>query len=142
MVPGEEGASTPASAKTANTPKTPKSAAAKRKAAAVEGDVANETPTKTATKKKPAKTDIKIKEEGGDDGHGQVAVEVETNGAVKNGATKEAIKKKPVTNGDVIKKEADGETLGAGIKLEAADENEDIDDDVSLSVEEVGDMIS
>jgi hypothetical protein len=142
-VPGEEGVSTPAPAKTAKTPKTPKSAAAKRKAAEVEGDVTNETPTKTAKKKKTAKSDIKIKDEDNGEGHEQLAMEDETNGTVKNGAAKGATEKKPVTNGDVIKKEVEGEeTLGAGIKLEAANESEDIDEDIDLSVEEVGEMIS
>lgn len=133
-MPGEEGASTPTATKTPKmpkTPKAPKSAATKRKAAEVEGDVANDTPTKTTTKKKKtAKSDIKIKDEDAAEGHEQVATEGETNGVAK-----EPIKKKPATNGDIIKKEADEETLGAGVKLETEDESEGID-------EEVGEMIS
>ncbi|KEF61215.1 uncharacterized protein A1O9_02780 [Exophiala aquamarina CBS 119918] len=129
MGPGEDDVATPAgkiagstSVKTPKTPKTPKSAATagKRKASEMTGDVAAETPTKSAAKKKKAAPEREVKvEDGGDDDA--------TNGAAR--VTASYPKKKSVaatTYGLAIKKDQGaGDLSGLGLDVKTEEQDED-----------------
>lgn len=159
MVPGEDGVATPAgnpsgstSVKTPKTPKTPKSAATtgKRKASAITGDVATETPTKSAAKKKkaPIKNEVEVKSEEDDDdvdANDDAGMSATADGAVKASSAKKN-KKKPIAataNGNPIKKEVAGEIAGLGLEIiaeEVAKDSESDDDDDSSEIMIVGDL--